>query len=131
MTTRRAQIGFTLVEMAVVIAIVGLLITVAIMTIAAQAEQRAVEETRRRLNSAVEALISYAVVNGRLPCPATVGAGLYGDENPAGGGTCIMNPNPYVGFLPARTVGFQPTDDLLYGLDAWNNRIRYAVSAGA
>jgi len=126
MTARRRQIGFTLVEMAVVIAIVGLLITGAIMTIAAQAEQRAIDETRRRLNSAVEAIIAYAVVNGRLPCPAVVGAGKYGDED--GAPACT---SAFGGFLPARTIGFQPTDELLYGLDAWNNRIRYAVSAAA
>ena len=128
MTTRRAQAAFTLVELAVVMAIVGLLLAGAMMTISAQAEQRAIDETRRRLNAAVEALVAYAVVNGRLPCPATTGAGLFGDENPAGGGACL---NPYGGFLPARSVGFQPTDELFYGLDAWNNRIRYAVSAVA
>src|SRR4051794_37900281 len=124
MATRRAQAAFTLVEMAVVMAIVGLLITGAIMTIAAQAEQRAVDETRRRLNSAVESIVAFAVVNGRLPCPAVLGTSpqKYGDEDPAGG-VCT---SPFGGYLPARTIGFQPTDDLFYGLDAWNNRIRYA-----
>jgi len=131
MASRRAQAAFTIVELAVVMAIIGLLLAGAMMTLSAQAEQRAVDETRRRLNAAADALMAYAVVNGRLPCPATAGAGLYGDENPAGGGTCAMSPNPYVGFLPARTIGFQPTDEVFYGLDAWNNRIRYAVSAGA
>jgi hypothetical protein len=35
----------------------------------------------------------------------------------------------YSGFLPAVTIGFQPTDTSGYALDAWGNRIRYAVSA--
>jgi len=123
MATRRAQAAFTLVELAVVMAIIGLLLAGAMMTLTAQAEQRAVDETRRRLNSAVDALMAYAVVNGRLPCPAAPGSS--GDEAPANTGICT---NPYNGFLPARTVGFQPTDDAFYGLDAWQNRIRYVVA---
>jgi prepilin-type N-terminal cleavage/methylation domain-containing protein len=126
MAARRAQAAFTIVELAVVMAIIGLLLAGAMMTLSAQAEQRAVDETRRRLNAAVDALISYAVVNGRLPCPAVAAAN--GDEAPAGGGACT---NAYGGFLPARTIGFQPTDEVFYGLDAWNNRIRYAVSSVA
>jgi prepilin-type N-terminal cleavage/methylation domain-containing protein len=128
LATRRAQAAFTIVELAVVMAIIGLLLAGAMMTLSAQAEQRAIDETRRRLNAAVEGLVAYAVVNGRLPCPAVVGVLKYGDEDPPAGGACT---NGYGGFLPARTIGFQPTDDLFYGLDAWNNRIRYAVSSTA
>ena len=125
MASRRRQAAFTIVEMAVVMAIVGLLLVGVIMTLSAQTEQRAVDLTRARLNAAVEGIIAYAVVNGRLPCPAILGTGKYGDEDPAGG-ACT---SAYGGLLPARTIGFQPTDELFYGLDAWNNRIRYAVSA--
>src|SRR5262245_9987674 len=103
MATRRAQAAFTLVELAVVMSIIGLLLAGAMMTLSAQSEQRAIDETRRRLNAAVEALVAYAVVNGRLPCPAAPSAN--GDEAPSGGGACS---NPYNGFLPARTIGFQP-----------------------
>lgn len=121
--TRLRQRGFTLVELAVVMVIVGLLIMSAMMTLTAQAEQRAIDETRRRLEAAADALVSYAVVNGRLPCPAIAAA--TGDESPVGTGACT---NPYGGFLPARTIGMQPTDNGYYALDAWLNRIRYAVS---
>ena len=125
MRTRRAQAAFTIVELAVVMAIIGLLLAGAMMTLSAQAEQRAVDETRRRLNAAVDALIAYAVVNGRLPCPAVPG-GAAGDESPnTGTGVCT---NPYNGLLPARTIGFQPTDEAFFGLDAWQNRIRYVVA---
>jgi len=126
MSARRAQAAFTIVELAVVMAIVGLLLAGAMMTLGAQAEQRAIDETRRRLNSAVDALIAYAVVNGRLPCPAA--PGTTGDESPPATGACT---NPYNGFVPARTIGLQPADDAFYALDGWNNRIRYAVSGAA
>jgi prepilin-type N-terminal cleavage/methylation domain-containing protein len=123
MQLRRIARGFTLTEIAVVVAIVALLIGGVMMTFSAQVEQRNREETQRRLHAAVDALLGFAVVNGRLPCPAAGNA--FGEEDPAGGGNCATNFN---GFLPARTVGFQPTDPEGYGLDVWGNRIRYAVS---
>jgi len=122
---KRAQHGFTLTELAVVFAIVAFLIGGAMMTMSAQIEVRNQEETRRRLNVALEGLVAYAIVNRRLPCPAT--AGTTGDEAPAGGlAACTTN---YGGFLPARTLGLPETDQQGYALDVWGNRLRYAISA--
>jgi len=127
---RLPQRGFTLTELAVVFAIVALLIGGAMMTLSAQVEQRSNDETVRRLNTAAEAVLAYAIVNRRLPCPAT--ANTTGDEalasgTSATGGPCTTN---FGGFLPARTLGFQPVDSAGYGIDVWGNRIRYAVAAG-
>ena len=121
----RSQHGFSLVELAVVLAIIGLLIAMGMYTLSAQTDQRAREQTSRTLEQAREALLGYAVANGRLPCPASSASN--GIESPAGGATACTNPND--GFLPAVTLGFQPTDANGYATDAWNNRIRYAVSA--
>lgn len=117
--------GFTLTEMAVVIAIIALLIGGAMATLSSIVDQRNNEEATKRLNAAVDALIGYAVVNKRLPCPAVGGA--TGVESPAGGAAACTN--PYGGFLPAQTIGFTPVDTSGYGVDPWGNRIRYAVSA--
>ncbi len=119
--------GFTLTELAVVLAIVGLLLGSLMFTLSAQVEQRNWEETRRRISDARELLIAFALVNGRLPCPAT-GAG--GDESfapapPAAVGICTTY---YNGFLPARTIGAESVDAQGFALDAWGGRIRYAVS---
>lgn len=123
--------GFSLVELAVVLAIVGLLVGSLMYTLSAQVEQRNFEDTRRRLEQARELVLAFAIVNGRLPCPAvcadppTCSAG--GGEAPAGGTTaCTAN---YGGFLPARTIGYQHVDPGGYALDTWGNKIRYAVSA--
>jgi len=118
------QRAFTLVELAVVLALIGLLLGSLMYTLSAQVEQRAREQTQRTLEQAREAVLGYAVANGRLPCPAS--AASNGIEAPAGGATACTNPND--GFLPAVTLGFQPTDTSGYALDAWNNRIRYAVA---
>ena len=124
--TLRAARGFTLVELGVVMMIVALLLGGMMYTLSAQIEQRNFEETRGRLEAARELLLSYAIVNGRLPCPAT--AVSSGDEAPTGGAACT---NPYGGFLPARTIGYQVVDAGGYAIDSWQNRIRYAVSSAA
>lgn len=125
------QAGFTLTELGVVLVIVALLMGGAMMTLSAQMEQRSFDDTQRRLQAARDAVLAFALANGRLPCPARPNA--TGDESPAGGaGPLAITPctNWYNGFLPARTIGFQPTDAQGYGLDAYSNRIRYAVSSG-
>ena len=121
---RRAR-GFTLTELAVVIAIIGFLMATSMYTLSAQTEQRNFEETRRRLEAARELILGFAIVNGRLPCPAIASTG--GLEAIAGG-FCAA-PGPYGGWLPARTIGFQILSPQGSALDAWNNPIRYAVSS--
>lgn len=117
--------GFTLTELAVVFVIMGLLLASAMYTLSAQTEQRNFEETRTRLEAARELVLAFVVVNGRLPCPAT--ATSAGAEAFTAG-ACT---SAYGGFLPAASIGFQITDAAGFGLDAWQNRIRYAVSGAA
>jgi len=132
MAAGREARGFTLTELAVVLAIVGLLLGAMMVTFSAQVDQRNHSETQRRLDEAKELLLAYAIVNGRLPCPATCTnppactTGSAGDENPAGGGACSTYAQ---GFLPARAIGFQPTGTTGFAIDAWGNPIRYAVAS--
>lgn len=129
-----SQRGFTLIEVAVVFTIVAILLSTLMYTLSAQSEQRARADTQRRLEEAKELLIAFAIVNGRLPCPARCSnwpacnvAGQGGIESNVGGvGTACTD--SYTGYLPGQAIGFQPTDAMGYALDAWGNRIRYAVS---
>ena len=115
--------GFSLAEIAIVMVIVGLLIGGLLAPLAAQMDQRDFSDTQKRIEYANELLLGFAIANGRLPCPASSASN--GDESPAGGGTCT---NYYDGYLPAKALGMQPTDSSGYALDAFNNRIRYALS---
>jgi prepilin-type N-terminal cleavage/methylation domain-containing protein len=142
------QRGFTLTELAVVFMIISLLLGTAMYTLSAQTEQRNSEETRRRLEAARELLFSFAIVNGRLPCPArstsagdevrvadsdavVANRGKCQDAVPVEdyyGGVVSAGPPPVTGgFLPARAIGYQVVDASGFALDGYGNRIRYAV----
>jgi prepilin-type N-terminal cleavage/methylation domain-containing protein len=119
--------GFTLVEMAIVLMIVGLLLGGLLVPLSAQMEQRNVTETRKQLDEIQQALIGFAVINGRLPCPASSTSN--GVESPSGG-NCS---NFYNGFVPAATLGVTSVVDNQgntgFAVDSWGNRIHYAVTS--
>lgn len=118
----RPPAGFSLIEMAIVLLIVSLLLDGLLMPLTAQVERRRANETQRWLEQAREALIGFAIANGRLPCPATLAS--HGAEDPAGGGTCAVSD----GFLPAVTLGLAQVNGSGYALDGWNSPLRYAVT---
>lgn len=141
--------GFSLLEVAIVLVIVTILLTAVSVPIASQVQARRMEETRRMLEEAKEALLGFAMANGRFPCPAFANAttnsagresfctaatgGCAGSENltPQAHGNCS---NFYDGFLPASTLGLSPLDDQGFLQDSWatrSNRIRYTVYGGA
>ena len=69
------QRGFSLLEMAIVLLVIGLLLGGALIPLSVQMEKRDRDSTRQQLLDMREALIGYALVNGRLPCPDTDGDG--------------------------------------------------------
>lgn len=131
--------GFTLVEMAIVLVILGFVLAALLTPLQAQRNQLFQTQTQNTLEEAKKALLGYAQSQGRLPCPATAtsntDAGSLGMENPLGGTrnttppAAVPNCSTYLGFLPAATLGIEPTDVSGFVLDAWNNRIRYAISS--
>src|SRR5467141_5176109 len=62
--------GFSLVELAVALAIIALLIAGALIPLSTQMDVRNVADTRRSMESIRDAIIGFAQANGRLPCPA-------------------------------------------------------------
>ena len=120
--------GFSLVEMAMVLIILGFVLGALLLPFQAQRQQLAQTQTENTLEIAKKALLGFAQQHGRLPCPAT--AASNGIEQPLGG-TVLASPQCAqggVGFLPASTLGIQPTDAEGFALDGWNHRIFYAVT---
>lgn len=110
---RNTYAGFTLIEMAVVLVIVGLLLGGMLVPLATQMETDRRKETIATLESIREALIGFAVINGRLPCP---------DTNADGRENCpSVAPNGAPKGLPYADLGVSRTD-------AWGNTWRYAVT---
>ncbi len=107
------QRGLTLIEMAVVLMILGLIVAGLIGPLDTQLEAR---DRRETLNG-------YAVTRGRLPCPDSDGDGL---PNPAFDPADVTSAQCAVaeGFLPWAELGLKPGD-------AWGNRIGYRVRAPA
>jgi len=132
----RVACGFTLTEVAIVVGIVALLLGGLTASLSAQLEQSQFEETRRRLEQARSLLFAFAIVQGRMPCPAR--SSSLGDEVRNAAGQCtdgiaedyyggMLVGGTIGGLLPARAIGFQPIDAEGFAIDAWGNRIRYAV----
>ena len=65
------QRGFTLIELAIVMFIVALMLGGMLLPLSAQQDVRARSETTRMMNEAREALIGFAMINDRFPCPAS------------------------------------------------------------
>jgi type II secretory pathway pseudopilin PulG len=129
MTTRQQLSGFSLVEVALAILIIGIVLGTLAVPLRAQLEARMMDETQRLLDETREALLGYAAIYGHFPCPADASSnGL----EPAGTdhdlGVCPV----WYGYLPAAELGITTVDEQGYAVDAWNrpeNRIRYAVSS--
>ena len=117
------QRGFTLIETAIVLMILGLVLGGLLTAIGQSTESSRRNDTQALISRVEEALYGFAQANGRLPCPATaLSAGL---EAPVGGGVCTTSN----GFVPATTLGLQgriAANGLL--LDEWSDVLRYSVS---
>src|SRR5258707_1256685 len=90
--------GFTLIEVAISMVILGLVMTGLVVSLSQQLQQRRLLDTRTTLAEANDALIAFVTANARLPCPAIVGSN--GLEATTAPGTCTAA----AGFLPAVTI---------------------------
>ena len=121
----KVQRGLTLVELAMVLVIFSLLVGGMLMGLGAQRQVAESNESQKQLSEIRDALIGFAVANGRLPCPANpalvsgaAGAGL--ERVPIAGG-CTGGAAAVAGVLPWATLGVPE-------LDVWGRRVSYRVT---
>ena len=132
---RTACQGFTLVEMAVVLVIIGLVMSLGIGALNAVMGSTASSATKSRQTLIKEALVSFMGSNRRLPCPdvpnntngaAGDGSGVTGVEDRTAAGACVAN----FGVVPYTSLGL--SRDIAE--DGWGNFMSYQAffeAAGA
>jgi len=137
--------GFTLIELAIVLFIVGLLMAGFLAPLAESINQERRAKTQTSLDEIKEALYGYLISNGRMPCPDCranavgncPGAGntlndgvedLIGNNcavDPVGGGPGLPNEGHILeGNLPWATLSVKSTDE-------WGSWFTYAVTDSA
>jgi prepilin-type N-terminal cleavage/methylation domain-containing protein len=114
-----AQSGVTLIELAIVLVILGLLVGVGVTVGGEQLEAARRSATIDRLTAMENALSLFVAANRRLPCPdsATAPDGL---EDRQANGTCGAQTS---GILPWITLGVPEAATL----DGWYRRLTYRV----
>jgi len=100
--------GFTLIEMAIVIILVGVIISIAATALPPLILSSKIKKTEALLEKVDNAIQGYSMVHHRLPFAANAPDGIESNDL-------------FVGYLPYHTLG------LSSGIDAWGNVIRYAV----
>lgn len=122
--------GFTLIELAMVLFILGLLLTSILPPLATSIESEERENTQIQLDEIKETLYGFALRNSYLPCPdcqdntgncaaLTANDGL--EDTIDGAGTDDICAT-VTGNLPWATLGVKETD-------AWNQRFIYRVTS--
>lgn len=109
--------GFTLVEMAVVITIMAVVMTLGLRLLRATQENAAWSETKVKQERIKLALISYLRTNGRLPCPNSVAPWDGAEDTP-----CLLNAGR--GIVPWQALGLSVADVQ----DGWSNFFSYRVA---
>ena len=114
--------GFTLVEMAIVLLLMGIVMTMGLKIVTATLNNSAYSDTKAKQERIKVALIGFLRTNGRLPCPDNA-AGI------ATGGaaaSCEGTTQDGYGVIPWRTLGI-PRDTVQ---DGWGNYFSYRVANG-
>lgn len=118
----KQESGFTLIELAIVLIVVGYMLNQLIAPFGAQREQAMRSRTLQQLNDVVDNTVGFAISQRRLPCPAGIDTHGYERDNCSG--------ELATGYVPIATLGMPgPTDEQGRLLDSWGRPIIYAVSA--
>jgi prepilin-type N-terminal cleavage/methylation domain-containing protein len=127
----RTDLGFTLVEMAIVIIIAGVMLAAAAAIALPMIQEARLVGTQAKMDKLAKALDYYAVHNNRMPCPAAPnvtppGGEPFGYEQGSGasGSTVPATCPGTVGIVPYKTLGI-PND---WAIDGWGDYITYAIS---
>lgn len=125
----QARRGFTLIEIALVLVVVGLLVSGGLLAVSPVIQSAKVSETKQKIATVEAAILGYVIQNGCLPCPAaratTTGVTNNGTADYAAacgsGGACA---GAGVALVPWTSLGISEND----ATDAWGRRFTFAVN---
>jgi|GEM_PF-2099285 len=117
---QRVSHGFSLVEIAVVLVIVGLIVGGGVSSYNAFVDNAYQNSTDSKLIQTKRAILDYVKVNYYMPCPA---ADDSGDENRAANGTCTT----VKGFVPYNAIGRSRAESS----DDYSNVFAYGINEDA
>ncbi len=141
----RSSGGFSLIELAIVLTVVGLLMLPLIRAYDVYKQQKILTDTKFALGQANQSLTNFYEQHGRYPCPSdrsigfgqpghgeerctelmALGNGACGSE----GGYCRAGTSPddavFIGGFPYKTMDVPITE----AVDGWKNMFTYAVTA--
>lgn len=152
-TPNNKKNGFSLIELAVVVLIIGLLVSFSIKILGDTVSAVKYSDTRKKLAEVKESLYKYYQANGRLPCPAELdlaagatdyGVEIYSETYSGGTGGCDRAVTPANSAAPSGTLaidngsgvwirqGALPikalnlANDMMY--DSYGNKFTYVIS---
>jgi len=122
---RNNQTGFTLIEIAIVLLIVTILLGYTVALFPKQQELKQYRAVEQEMDEVIDAIIGFAQINGRLPCPSIPASAGDEDYDSVNNDGC----DNFGGFVPVNALGINGrtnADSLL--LDPWGSPYRYYVT---
>lgn len=116
--------GFILLELAIALAILGVLAGLSLPLLTAALTREKIVKTQEHQKQIVHALAAYVLVNHRLPCPADPAAN--GPDVGLMRMRCDRKASDAEGIVPFRSLGIEES----MAKDGFNHWITYAVTPG-
>lgn len=117
------QQGFSLVELAVVLVLIGIVMTMGLKVATSTLEGSAYSDTKSKQELIKAALVGFLRTNGRLPCPDNSAGVASGVEATS----CNANIADGYGVVPWMTLGISRETVI----DGWGNYFTYRVANGS
>lgn len=120
----KKQQGFSLIELAIVLGILGLVFAGGLTGISSFQHSSNTKESQNNLAFIKKQTLKFGMINKFLPCPDTDADGFENRTTQTGTLGSVERCTANVGGVPYLDLGLQETD----ANDGWGNAIRYAVN---